>query len=336
MANPFCLPSPPESPSLSCAQLSAGPVNTVANSPTVSVVIPVLNGEPFLRQCLDSALAQTRRPLEIVVVNDGSTDGTAEILRNYQGRATVLEQESRGQSAAVNRAVAHSRGELVAFLDCDDCWDPIKLERQVAVLERFPEAVAVYCDHRRIDASGTITGRTGALAHPRTSGQVLGALIRGNFIISPSVMMIRAKAFHAAGGFDEATPDLGSKDYGLWLRLATLGPFIYLAETLASYRQHANNMSARLGFRRIVCDLAALQALDPFLKQSDKRIRVDYNQQIFDLTLGAAWHCATGGHRMDSLRYYFRALRMKPLSLPIWLKAALALTPLRPSRGRDG
>lgn len=305
-------------------------------SPTVSVVIPVRNGEPFLRQCLDSALTQTRPPMEVVVVDDGSTDGTAEILREYQGKVTVLEQENRGQGAAVNRAVAYSRGELIAFLDCDDCWDPGKLERQVAVLERFPEAVAVYCDHRRIDPSGTTMGRTGALAHPRTSGQVLEALIRGNFIISPSVVMIRAKAFHAAGRFDEDHRDLGSKDYGLWLRLAALGPFIYLAETLASYRQHANNMSGTFGFRRIVCDLAALQSLAPFLAHADQRTRVDYNRRMLDLTLGAAWYCATEGHRIDSLRYYFHALRMSPLSLRVWLRTGLALTPLRRSRRRQG
>jgi glycosyltransferase involved in cell wall biosynthesis len=299
------------------------------------VIIPVYNGERYLRECLDSALAQTHAPSDVVVVNDGSTDGTAEILREYRERVIILEQENRGQGAAVNRAVANSTGELIAFLDCDDCWDPRKLERQVAVFERFPEAIAVYCDHRRIDAAGKITAPTGALAYVRCSGQVLRSLIHGNFIISPSTVMVRASAFHAVGGFDEANPALGSKDYGLWLRMATQGSFIYLAETLTGYRHHAHNISAGFGYRRILCDLAALRGLEPFLERfPDENAKADYRQRLYETTLGAAWYCTQEGNRVDSLGYYLRALRMKPLRLFVWMKAVLALVAPKPPGGK--
>ena len=311
-------------------------VSEVAKSPKVSVIIPVYNGERYLRECLDSALAQTHAPSDIVVVNDGSTDGTSDILREYSGQVIVIEQENRGQGAAINRAVANSTGELIAFLDCDDCWDPRKLERQVEVFERFQEAIAVYCDHRRIDAAGKVTAPTGALAYVRCSGQVLRTLIRGNFIISPSTVMVRASAFHAVGGFDEADPAQGSKDYGLWLRMATRGSFIYLAETLAGYRHHAHNLSTGFGYRRILCDLAALQGLEPFLERfPDENAKADYREQLYEMTLGAAWHCSREGNRMESLGHYLRALRMKPLRLAVWIKTALALVAAKPPHGRS-
>jgi len=301
-------------------------VNEETRVPTVSVIIPVYNGERFLCECLDSALAQTLAPFEVVVVNDGSTDGTSEILRGYKDRVITLDQANRGQGLAMNRAVGNSSGDLIAFLDCDDCWDRRKLERQVAVFESFPEAVAIYCDHRRIDASGQITHPTGALAHLRGSGQVLRSLIHGNFIISPSTVMVRARSFRAVGGIDEADPALGSKDYGLWLRLATQGSFIYLAETLVSYRQHSNNMSGRIGSRRILCDLAALRGLATFLDRfPDEKTKTDYQRVLYETTLGAAWCCSRDGNRAESLRYYSNALRMKPLRLLNWLKAAHAL-----------
>jgi GT2 family glycosyltransferase len=301
-------------------------VNEDSKVPTVSVIIPVYNGECFLRECLDSALAQTLAPFEVVVVNDGSTDGTADILREYNHRVTIIEQENRGQAFAVNRAVANSTADLIAFLDCDDTWDRRKLEREVATFERFPGAVAVYCDHRRIDASGKTTGPSGALAYPRGSGQVLRSLIHGNFITTPSTAMVRAHSFRAVGGFDEADPALGSKDYGFWLRLATEGSFIYLAETLASYRHHSNNFSSRIGSRRILSDLAALQGLAAFQDRfPDEKTKIDYRQVLYETTLGAAWCCSKEGDRAESLRYYSHVLRMKPWRLLVLLKAVRAL-----------
>ncbi|HEY9519113.1 MAG TPA: glycosyltransferase family A protein [Gemmatimonadales bacterium] len=107
-------------------------------NPLISCIVPVFNGERFLAEALDSILNQTYRPLEIIVVDDGSTDATAELAAGYAPRVTCLRQDKRGSAAAKNRGVSASRGEFIAFLDADDLWLPGKLERQAAWLRERP------------------------------------------------------------------------------------------------------------------------------------------------------------------------------------------------------
>lgn len=304
------------------------------NAILVSTVIPVFNGDRFLRDCLDSALSQTYTATEVIVVNDGSTDATAGILEEYGDRITVLSQKNLGHGAALNRAIAASQGHYVAFLDCDDIWDRNKIESQVRVLQQFPKALAVYCDHRNIDAAGTVTGQSGATDYIRCSGQILQPLIRGNFIVSPSTVMVRADALQAAGGLDEGYPSLGSKDYGLWLRLAARGAFIYQCETMLSYRWHSNSMSSSLGFRRIPSDLFALIGLEPLLSDSpDEGAKAAYRERLYQQTLGAGWYYANRGERGQALCHYLRAIGMKPWLLHAWTK--LLAVALLPAAGRN-
>ena len=294
----------------------------------VSAVIPVFNGGRYLRECLDSALAQTYMPIEVIVVNDGSTDTTADILTEYNGRIQVIHQENKGNAVALNRAVAASNGRVVAFLDSDDVWDSNKIERQIRVLQQFPQALAVYCDHRNIDSAGVVIGYSGATSHVRCSGQILLPMIRGNFIVSPSTVMVRTDTFRAVGGLDEAHPFLGSKDYGLWLRLAARGPIIYQCETLASYRRHGSSISARIGLNRIPSVLYALRGLEPFIKEHpDNRVKVEYRGRLYRQILDAGWYFTSRGEIEQALRHYFCAIRMKPCALRTWTK--LFSTPLR-------
>jgi glycosyltransferase involved in cell wall biosynthesis len=295
----------------------------------VSAVVSVFNGERFLRVCLDSVLQQTYVPIEVIVVNDGSTDATAEILDEYSDRIQVIYQENLGQGAALNRAVAASKGELVAFLDCDDVWERNKIERQVSTLNRFPQALAVYCDHRNIDETGAVTSQSGAPGYVRCSGQILQPLIRGNFIVSPSTVMVRADAFRATGGFDEKYLLLGSKDYGLWLRLAARGPFIYQCETMLSYRWHGSSMSSSIGYRRIPSDLFALMGLEPLLREhSNKDVKTVYRERLYQQTIGAGWYYSNCGERAQALRHYLCAIKMRPWRFHAWFKLlAVALLP---------
>ena len=136
----------------------------------ISVVIPVYNGSRHLRTCINSALNQTYPMVEIVAVNDGSSDNSMEILKSYGDRIRVIDQANSGPAIARNNGVKTCHGELVAFLDQDDVWDNIKLERQAALLMHHSEALATYCDHRGIDEHGVVTSPTGALYHPRASG----------------------------------------------------------------------------------------------------------------------------------------------------------------------
>src|SRR5262249_46275201 len=122
--------------------------------PKVSVVMPVYNGERFLRESLESVFAQTFQDFEMLCVDDGSTDRSASILQQYGPRIRVVRQENAGQSAARNAGVALAQGRYIAFLDQDDLWYPSKLMSQVAAIEANPHAVLVHCDFDRIDENG--------------------------------------------------------------------------------------------------------------------------------------------------------------------------------------
>ena len=112
----------------------------MVDAPLISCVVPVFNGERFIAETVEDILAQTYRPIEVIVVNDGSTDGTADVLARFEGRIEVIHQDNAGQATARNRGLAAAKGEFVAFQDADDLWVPEKLEVQMERLAANPEA----------------------------------------------------------------------------------------------------------------------------------------------------------------------------------------------------
>ena len=209
--------------------------------PSVSVVIPVYNGERFLKESLESVFAQTFQDYEIVCVDDGSTDGSRVLLKQYGARVKMIQQANAGQSAARNTGVQQATGAFVAFLDQDDRWYPSKLAQQVAVLNEEPNVVLVHCDYDRTDGDGRVlvagaalVERASALASP------LGRLI-GEALVLPSAMLVRRDVFQRVGGFD---PELrGFEDFDLIARLKQQGRFVLLNESGMAYRLHAGGFT---------------------------------------------------------------------------------------------
>jgi glycosyltransferase involved in cell wall biosynthesis len=190
--------------------------------PLVSVVMPVFNGERFLAQAIESVLAQTWSPVETIVIDDGSTDRSADIARGYP--LTYLGQEHSCVAAARNRGVAGARGELVSFLDHDDVWLPRKLELQVDALARNPSAGICMC---RYETFGDGSPERGA---SYSTGQ-LGTLL------------VRREVFEEIGLFDTSYPSGDDTDW--YLRARDLGvEFVELDEALQRYRVHDASMSA--------------------------------------------------------------------------------------------
>ena len=212
------------------------------NSPTVSVVIPAYNHRDYVLATLDSVFAQTFTDYEIIVVNDGSPDDTAAVLRPLvdAGRIRYFEQPNAGQGAARNRGVAEARGRYIALLDDDDLWTPDKLARQVDALESNPNAVLAYGGWSRLEPDGTVT------PHPDEgcpSGRVYDAFRKQCWLLSPGQALMRTTAVRSAGGFDPAI--WGSDDWDLYLRLAREGEFFYDPRVCLHYRVHAANASRR-------------------------------------------------------------------------------------------
>ncbi len=211
--------------------------------PTVSVLIPAYNGAPWLRACLESVLAQTYPAHEIIVVDDGSTDDTREVLRSFARHITLLEQRRGGIGAARNRAVAQATGDLLAFLDQDDLWRRDKLEKQVDYAVAHPEVAVIYADAEEFSDRGTVNAsfldRFPALRGP---GDVFTAIIDRQVPLMTTTLL-RASFLREHGlSFLESVS--GVDDVGLFLEIrARGGRFGWVDEKLARRRIHEHNYS---------------------------------------------------------------------------------------------
>jgi glycosyltransferase involved in cell wall biosynthesis len=210
-------------------------------TPSITVVVPVYNGEQFIGECLEAILSQTHRAEEVIVVDDGSTDGTPGELARFAGDVRVIRQANRGAAGAHNTGFGEARGDYVARCDADDIWEPSKLERQVEVLRLHPD----------IDIACTAARRFGLVerlhARPPGQGGVLDRrqfarmLYRGNPICASSTL-IRHRLFEEVGPFTERLP---SEDYDYWLRAAASGAvFFYDPAVLVYYRQHERQVTS--------------------------------------------------------------------------------------------
>jgi len=200
----------------------------------VSVIVPVFNGAATIARAIDSAFDQRAAgTLEVVVVNDGSTDGTAAILEHYGRRIKALTQANRGLAAARNAGVSKAEGEYLAFLDADDEWLPDKSARLAAALDRDASAVLAYSDLIPVDNEGAVVAAPliePACAHAPSMNELLARW----WPILPSTVMMRRTVFQACGGFGEGYRR-AYEDADLWLRVRETGRFIFVREALVRY-----------------------------------------------------------------------------------------------------
>jgi glycosyltransferase involved in cell wall biosynthesis len=202
----------------------------------ISCVVPVYNGERFLAEGLDSVLAQTRPPDEVIVVDDGSTDGTAEVAARYAGRVTYLRQNNAGSPAARNRGVASSRGDLIAFLDADDLWHPEKLAKQAARFEARPELGLCVTLVRNFWIPELRHEEERLRGHPFT-GDLPG--------MAPQCLLARRSVFDIVGPLDESLR-LGD-DTDWFLRAADKGIVLEMLKEVLTYRRiHHSNLTRQV------------------------------------------------------------------------------------------
>lgn len=204
----------------------------------VSAIIPAFNSARYLADAINSVLAQTVNSIEVIVIDDGSTDETESLVGGYGSRVRYFRQQNNGVAIARNRGIEESRGKYVALLDADDVWVPNKVERQLAALEKGSGCRACY-------SAFTITGSdlspVGINRSKRRSSALEDLLLRGNVVGTPSTVMCERALFQEVSGFDSSLSQCA--DWEMWIRLAMLTDFIYLDEPLVLYRQHGANMS---------------------------------------------------------------------------------------------
>lgn len=221
--------------------------------PTITAVVAAYNAESWIGEALEAILGQTRPAEEVVVVDDGSTDGTARVLERFGDAIRIVRRPNGGCPAAFNTAFAEARGEFVAMCGADDVWEPHKLEWQAETIAAHPEVDVLFGDARVIGEhrpAGLANDRLtddlyteGIPAGVLDGGLLRDVLYRGNFICAPSIA-IRRSLFERLGPFVE---DYGADDYEYWMRCLRAGArFFYDARPLLSYRRHESNLSSRL------------------------------------------------------------------------------------------
>jgi len=199
----------------------------------VSVVIPLYNARGVIRETLESALGQTFQDLEVIVIDDGSTDGSDEIVRRFDGRVRYCRQENAGVAAARNRGIGASSGEYLALMDHDDLWHERKLEKQVHLLEQRPAVGMVITDVAHIDREGRPMGIVGSGYNP---SEAFARLFVRGYVPTPSAAMIRRSVLESVGGFDESFHSAGLDDHELWTRIVAHCEIACIPEPLTLHR----------------------------------------------------------------------------------------------------
>jgi GT2 family glycosyltransferase len=302
----------------------------------VSIITAVYNGERTLARAIDSGLAQTFDGCEMIVVNDGSADSSAEILRGYGDRIRVIERKRGGCSAAWNTGIRAARGEFIAFLDADDVWMPNKLALTVAPLQSDPGCVLAFSNAIVFDD----TGRTlGPFVRPEVAhAPMLDEMLARWWPIVPSLAVIRRSAYDKVGGFFEQRGVYKAcEDVYMWLRLRELGRFHFVPENLVMYRQlpYPDYIDTNAAGRKVLARYLAERygergrALMRWIEKDQRRARVN--------ELGHLGLLAMRDGRMAEARHNFmQALGYDPTSIRNALRVLRTFLPAPMARALTG
>ena len=285
-------------------------------NPLISIIIPTYNHARFVVFAVESALAQTYADREVIVVDDGSTDNTREVLSSYTDRIRYIHQENRGLSAARNAGIRAAQGAFIAILDADDVWLPGKLDAQMRVFRQYPETGAVSCIGEVVDdrsrgqrAEGRgrdLSSATGALSRICKVGE----LLCGNQFSGGSYGVVRRECFDKVGLFDEELRS--SEDWDMWLRIGCRWPLRIVTQVLASVRVSGDSMSAAKNADRMLAnDLRVLDKLfaDPETKVNAYDRGVAYAYRY----VAAAWAHHQVGNQVKAREYILKAFLANPM-----------------------
>jgi len=213
--------------------------------------MPVFNGEKYLSSSVESVLGQTYVNIELLLIDDGSTDSTYKIGESFaqrDKRIRFFSIENRGRAGARNFAIDAAEGSYIAFLDADDFWFEDKLEKQMAIFSENSEIKLVYSQREWVDSDGNAI--SGYESHNLPSGKIFEQLIEGNYLCT-STVCVDIDVVRSVGGFDQSKKFTNCQDYDLWLRASLLGEFFGIDDKLTYYRIHDSNAHSNVKSRYI-------------------------------------------------------------------------------------
>jgi glycosyltransferase involved in cell wall biosynthesis len=274
--------------------------------PIVSVIIPVYNGAKFLSRSIDSVLNQTFKNWELIIVDDGSTDNSKEVISDYIKKDSRIqyhwEPNSGTPAKPKNTGFKYVRGKYVAYLDQDDEWLPEKLEKQLAVFAKYPneEVGLVSCSAYTISEKGFSDAKLPVLK----SEVELIDVLNYNYIFSNSSVMIPSTVIKTIGDRDESKDIDYLEDWDMWVRIRAGGyTFKFIEEPLFNYMIHANNVS------RATTRLKQIGMVLAFYKKHEQLYKESNTEHLFLKTIGLT--CALAGDGKKAREFYKKAIRIK-------------------------
>jgi len=282
--------------------------------PRVSVIIRTYNRADYIGEAIESVFAQTFNDLELIVVDDGSTDATKEVLAQYEGRLRTLYLEHTGNLSHLgNAAIRVSDGEFVAFLDSDDIWLPEKLALQIKLLSDDSRFGFSYTNGCLLYPDGT---RSAPALEPEqiVRGFVLPALVR-NMCVHISTSVVRRTCFDRIGWFDERHPS--AEDFFFFLNLAAATEGVCVPQAMALIRQHGGQMSSGLGLSRYQEAISALEEL-LLNHRLNREVRREAQRTIARHHTHIARKLIENGQTAQARPHLLQAFRRNPLHRPAW------------------
>lgn len=285
-------------------------------SHSVSVVLPAYNGAKYIATAIDSTLAQTLFPFEIIVVDDGSKDATESIVRSYGDKIHYIRQNNKGTSGAYNTGIAAATGDYIAFLEQDDIWAPDKTANQVAAFDGNDELGMVFSPVRLLKEE-MVSKRTNIDEQEGEGEYTFADFFVRNRVLNCSTVMVRRDVLQHVGGFREHLKL--AFDYDLWLRISAEYRILCLNSPLATYRIHSNNQSKDdhdlLAAESSLNILLSWINTPRVLKDVDPTV---VRERISRLHRTVAWEHTQLGHRDEELRHLLASARANPLKLDNW------------------
>ncbi len=284
-----------------------------AEMPTISIVIPAYNADETILETVSSVQQQTFSDFELIIINDGSTDRTLELLNTVEDfRLKIFSYSNGGLPVARNRGISHATGEFIAFLDADDLWTPDKLELQLAALQQHPEAGVAYSwTYFMEEQGGSLSFK--ACEPVFFEGNVYANLLVGDFIYNGSNTLIRRQAIESVGEFDTTLKSCEDWDY--WLRLAARWPFVVVPKHQIFYRRSSGAMSSKIEVMKEASLIAlekAYLAAPPELQSLRNQSFTSFHKYCADLYLKHSTDMSgvkEAGHNL------WMAIRLQPQTL---------------------
>jgi GT2 family glycosyltransferase len=265
----------------------------------------------LVREAIESVLAQTCTDFEIIVVDDGSKDDTAERLQPYRDRITYKKQNNQGLAAARNTGIRLAQGEFVCFLDDDDLWMPTKLEKQIQFADAHPEYALISTEIEGFGADNQPMGKSKSSMYEIRNGFVVEHLLFGNWI-APSTVMMRRTCLNEVGGFDEDIRAF-AEDWVMWMRVASKFPVYFITEPLVRYRYHAGQMTqepSEKQFRSLMVCLEKLSVL-PQLRQKPQLLR----EAEYRICMERSWRDRESGQYERAISKLKRARQLRKFAI---------------------